>query len=131
MSLEVSPRISRGPKWFCEILFARHRTLILDKSPIDPPTEFFTTLFKGILATSPRNKGLIFGLIKGNQWLINPDHKAGYFLGGPGPRIPLNYGVDLCSCASIVVLQKKEVVSNSTFWIFPRGIPSLKLTARP
>ena len=28
-----------------------------------------------------RNKGWIFGLIKGNQWLINPDHKAGYFLG--------------------------------------------------
>ena len=30
----------------------------------------------------PRNKGLIFGLIKGNQWLISPDHKAGYFWGG-------------------------------------------------
>ena len=29
----------------------------------------------------PSNKGLIAGLIKGNQWLINPDHKAGYFLG--------------------------------------------------
>ena len=29
-----------------------------------------------------RNKGLIAGLIKGNQWLINPKHKAGYFLGG-------------------------------------------------
>ena len=29
----------------------------------------------------PRNKGLIFGLIKGNQWLISPDHKA-LFLGG-------------------------------------------------
>ena len=28
------------------------------------------------------NKGLIAGLIKGNQWLINTDHKAGYFLGG-------------------------------------------------
>ena len=24
----------------------------------------------------PRNKGLIFGLIKGNHWLISPDHKA-------------------------------------------------------
>ena len=30
----------------------------------------------------PRNKGLIAGLIKGNQWLISPDHKAGYFWGG-------------------------------------------------
>ena len=28
----------------------------------------------------PRKKGLIAGLIKGNQWLINPDHKA-LFLG--------------------------------------------------
>ena len=28
-----------------------------------------------------RNKGLIAGLIKGNQWLISPDHKAGYFWG--------------------------------------------------
>ena len=31
--------------------------------------------------TPPRNKGLIAGLIKGNQWLISPDHKA-LFLGG-------------------------------------------------
>ena len=30
----------------------------------------------------PRNKGLIAGLIKGNQWLISPDHKAGHFWGG-------------------------------------------------
>ena len=43
--------------------------------------------FKGILAAppkatfTPRNKGLIAGLIKGNQWLISPDHKA-LFLGG-------------------------------------------------
>ena len=29
----------------------------------------------------PRNKGLIFGLIKGNHCLIRPDHKA-LFLGG-------------------------------------------------
>ena len=29
----------------------------------------------------PRNKGLIAGLIKGNQWLISPNHKA-LFLGG-------------------------------------------------
>ena len=29
----------------------------------------------------PRNKGLIAGLIKGNQSLISPDHKA-LFLGG-------------------------------------------------
>ena len=29
-----------------------------------------------------RNKALIAGLIKGNQWLISPDHKAGYFWGG-------------------------------------------------
>ena len=27
------------------------------------------------------NKGLIAGLMKGNQWLISPDHKAS-FLGG-------------------------------------------------
>ena len=31
-----------------------------------------TGFIKGILATPPRNKGLIAGLIKGNQWLINP-----------------------------------------------------------
>ena len=31
----------------------------------------------------PRNKGLIAGLIKGNQWVfISPDHKAGYFWAG-------------------------------------------------
>ena len=31
----------------------------------------------------PRNMGLIFGLIKGNQWVfISPDHKAGYVWGG-------------------------------------------------
>ena len=42
---------------------------------------------KGILADSPpqsyppRNRGLILGLIKGNQWLISPDQKA-LFLGG-------------------------------------------------
>ena len=29
----------------------------------------------------PRNKGLIASLIKGNHWLISPDHKVGYFLG--------------------------------------------------
>ena len=29
------------------------------------------------------NKGLIAGLIKENQWLIGPDHKAGYFGGLP------------------------------------------------
>ena len=28
------------------------------------------------LYTPPRNQGLIAGLIKGNQWLISPDHKA-------------------------------------------------------
>ena len=30
----------------------------------------------------PRNKGLIFGLFKGNQRLISPAQKAGYFWGG-------------------------------------------------
>ena len=40
------------------------------------------------------HKGLIAGLIKGNQWVfINPDHKAGYFLGGVAlggvARIPM------------------------------------------
>ena len=54
---------------------------------------------KGILATPPKlpppgNTGLSFGLIKGNQWLINPKNKAGYFLGGVAfgggvARIPL------------------------------------------
>ena len=34
--------------------------------------------------TPPRNKALIAGLIKGNQWVfINPDHKA-LFFGGEG-----------------------------------------------
>ena len=50
----------------------------------------FVDLFQGNLRVPtpprprlpPRNKALIAGLIKGNQWLINPDHKAGYFLGG-------------------------------------------------
>ena len=39
---------------------------------------------KGILAGPPPGiRGLIAGLIKGNQWVfINPDHKAGYFFGG-------------------------------------------------
>ena len=32
-----------------------------------------------------RNKGLIASLIKGNQWLIGPDHKA-LFLGGVRDR---------------------------------------------
>ena len=32
-------------------------------------------------ATLVRNQGLIPGLVKGNQWLISPDHKA-FFLGG-------------------------------------------------
>ena len=41
------------------------------------------------LRLPPSNKGLIAGLIKGNQWVfINPDHKAGYFLGGVA-RIPM------------------------------------------
>ena len=32
----------------------------------------------------PRNKGFIFGLIKGNQWVfISPKDKTGYFWGGP------------------------------------------------
>ena len=32
----------------------------------------------------PRNKGLIAGLSKGNQWVfIVPKNKAGYFLGVP------------------------------------------------
>ena len=34
------------------------------------------------LTYPPRNKGLIAGLIKGNQRLMSPDHKAGYFFGG-------------------------------------------------
>ncbi len=31
--------------------------------------------------TPLRNKGLIAGLIQGNQWLISHDHKDGYFWG--------------------------------------------------
>ena len=34
-----------------------------------------------VICVTPRNKGLIAGLIKGNQWLISPNHKA-LFLGG-------------------------------------------------
>ena len=40
----------------------------------------------------------IAGLIKGNQWLISPDHKAGYFWGGTWsggvgwPAMMLNFG---------------------------------------
>ena len=43
--------------------------------------------------TPPRNKGLIAGLIKGNQWLISHDHKALLLGGGyvgyvaPGGRL--------------------------------------------
>ena len=32
--------------------------------------------------TPPRNKGLIAGLIKGNQWLISPKKKALFLRGG-------------------------------------------------
>ena len=35
--------------------------------------------------TPLRNKGLIAGLIKGNQWLISPDHKALFVGGGTWP----------------------------------------------
>ena len=63
-----------------------------------------STIKTGILATAPpkatftpRNKGLIAGLVKGNQWVfISPDHKGPrLFLGGNvalggGPaRIPM------------------------------------------
>ena len=41
-------------------------------------------------ATPPSNKGLIAGLIKGNQWLINPDHKALFLRGGGVARISMN-----------------------------------------
>ena len=34
------------------------------------------------LRSPARNKGLIAGLIKGNQLLISPDHKAFYISGG-------------------------------------------------
>ena len=55
--------------------------------------------------TPARNKGLIAGLIKGNQWLINPDHKA-LFLGGvcQGGRLTSHETkVSLCH-----LLQKKQ-----------------------
>ena len=44
-----------------------------------------------------RNKGLIASLIKGNQWLIGPDHKA-LFLGGVRDRAGL---VDMSSSHSL------------------------------
>ena len=51
------------------------------------------SFFHGNLRGTPSKKqpALIAGLLKGNQWLIVPDHKAGYFLafGGSGPlRFP-------------------------------------------
>ena len=59
-------------------------------SPTPSPFSKHQVLAK-IMATStnppratyppPRNKGLVAGLIKGNQWLISPDHKAGLFWG--------------------------------------------------
>ena len=49
-------------------LTAKKRSWLVNQPPLNVPP--------------PRNKGLIFGLIKGNQWLISPDHKAGYFWGG-------------------------------------------------
>ena len=61
---------------------------------------------------TPRNKGLIFDgsdcpcylvwplkgdwcgcLIKGNQWLISPDHKAGYFWGGQLKNMFIEYRI--------------------------------------
>ena len=42
----------------------------------------FDANIQGNPSGAPPSKGLIAGLIKGNQWLMNPDHKAGYFLGG-------------------------------------------------
>ena len=58
------------------------------------PKPFFSPPFKGWrtaqvswlvnlpLTYPPRNKGWIAGRMKGNQWLISPDHKAGYFWKG-------------------------------------------------
>ena len=44
---------------------------------------FVTRLFMASQPTPPRNKALIFGLLKGNQWVfISPDHEAGYFFCG-------------------------------------------------
>ena len=60
-----------------------------------PPKSQSNLAFFFLVGGWTRNKGLVFGLIKGNQWVfIDPKNKAGYFLGvvalGGGPaRIPM------------------------------------------
>ncbi len=52
------------------------------KSPWKKNTHGYSTKPPPGHVPPPRNKGLIAGLIKGNQWVfISPDHKAGYFWG--------------------------------------------------
>ena len=49
----------------------------------DPPYLQFLTSRISLTYPPPRKKGLMFGLLKENQWVfISPDHKAGYFWGG-------------------------------------------------
>ena len=68
--LEAQAAAGRG-KWFHSIKCMENGVMA---SQPTPPGH----------VTPPRNKGLIAGLIKGNQWLISPDHKAGYGPGGVG-----------------------------------------------
>ena len=67
--LLISPRIFRRPgradTWYGVRSWQ-------SKGTRDPKATF----------TPKKKPALIAGLIKGNQWLIVPDHKAGYFLGG-------------------------------------------------
>ena len=75
--------------------------------PTRPGAARFRVQVKGILAAPPKAtatpgiRGLIAGLIKGNQGLIDPQKKAGDFLGvnvglGGGPaRIPMIKGSEL------------------------------------
>ena len=83
--------------------------------PNTSKSKVFGSLGLMTLETTPlRNKGLIAGLIKGHQWLISPDHKAGYFwwgvvlMGVGGPRFSASPGkkchkqrhfLHLCGCS--------------------------------
>ena len=54
-----------GFSWMCDRFLGRVLWLV----NLPPPTN------------PPGNTGLLAGLVKGNQWFISPDHKAGYFRG--------------------------------------------------
>ena len=49
--------------------------------------------------TTLRNKGFIAGLVKGKQWLIRPDHKAGYSWEGYVRRgAPVDQSLEKTAC---------------------------------